>query len=220
MSGLLRAIKYATFRAARVVGITVLMAVGFVFYFALLNDQELTIPNLVGRFPLVLMAIGVLMTSLYGMVDIVTYMQLTLSYGSTRRYAFVSQVYMCLLQAVAVELILAVSCLLIPADWQFIGAKTLLLTAQNTLFFGSGVALLGGLLIYRFGKVAYWLFVMVMACGGGALSGFCGYMDRDMSVFLDVAQLAHPVLHLIGLLCAVIMAVACWFTIRRCEVRV
>ncbi len=220
MNGMLRAIKYASFRAARVIGITVLMAVGFVFYFAFLNEEAFTVQNLVARFPLTLIFVGNLMISLYGMIDVVTYMQLTLSYGSTRKQAICSQIYMGVVQVAAIVLILAVSCALIPEQWQYMTGSSFVLLAQNLIFFGSGLALLGGLLIYRFGRVAYWIFVMLMACGGGVLAGFGGYAGVDTVSLVGQTALQHPALQLLGILWFAVMSVVCWLILRRSEVHV
>lgn len=220
MNGMLRAMKYASFRAARVIGITVLMAVGFVFYFAFLNDDAFTVPNLVGRFPVTLIFVGNLMISLYGMLDVVTYMQLTLCYGSTRKYAIISQIYMGVVQVAAVVLILAASCALIPESWQYADGSSFVLIAQNLMFFGSGLALFGGLLIYRFGRVAYWIFVMLMACGGGVLAGFGGYADEGALQAVSRVAMSYPALQLLGVLWFAVMAAACWLILRRSEVHV
>ena len=57
MSGLLRSLKYATFRAGRVIGICLLMAVAFVFYFAFLNGDTFSVQTLLPRFPFMLLVV-------------------------------------------------------------------------------------------------------------------------------------------------------------------
>ena len=69
MGGLTRSLKYASFRAGRVIGICLLMAFGFVFYFALLDGTQFTLQNLLPRFPFMLLFIGNLMFMIYGMLD-------------------------------------------------------------------------------------------------------------------------------------------------------
>ena len=221
MSGLLRSLKYASFRAGRVIGICLLMAVGFVFYFAFLDGAQFTVQNLVPRFPFMLLFIGNLMFMLYGMIDVATYTQLTLTYGCTRKNATISTVYMHVLQILVLEALMAVCCALIPRQWLFISGKVLCLMSLAIFFIGSGLALLTGLLIHRFGKVAYILFVIFAAVGGGVIGGLVGFHGSSTVVMEVVMKFLNlNVILAVGIVWYAVAAVIFWLFIRRIEVRV
>ena len=221
MSGLIRSLKYATFRAGRVIGICLLMAVGFVFYFALLDGAQFTAQNLLPRFPFMLLVIGNLMFMVYGMLDVATYTQLTLTYGCTRKNAAISTVYMHLLQMLALEVIMVVSCALLPGQWQLIDAKTLGLLALAIFFIGSGLSLVTGILIHRFGKAAYVVVVIFASLGGGIAGGLVGFHGGTTVVLDPVLKLLNlPVMIMAGMIWYAAAAVIYWFSIRKIEVRV
>lgn len=221
MGGLTRSLKYATFRAARVIGVCLLMAVGFVFYFALLDGAQFTLENLLPRFPFMLLFIGNLMFMIYGMLDIATYTQLTLTYGCTRRNAAISAVYMHLVQILALEVVMVAACALLPAQWQVIDAKTLGLLALAVFFIGSGLALVTGVLIHRFGKVAYILMVFVCSAGGGVIGGLVGFHGGTTVVMNVVMQFLNlNVMIAAGVIWYAVAAVIFWLSIRKIEVRV
>lgn len=221
MSGLLRSLKYATFRSGRVIGICLLMAVGFVFYFALLDGAQFTVQNLLPRFPFMLLFIGNLMFMIYGMLDVATYTQLTLTYGCTRKNAAISTVYMHLVQILALEVAMAVCCALIPAQWMALDGMALCLLALTLFFFGSGLALITGVLIHRFGKVAYIVVVIFAAVGGGVVGGLVGF-HGGTTFLMDFVMgfLNLPVLITASIIWYAVMAVIYWFFMRKIEVRV
>lgn len=221
MTGLTRSLRYATFRAARVIGICLLMAVGFVFYFALLDGAQFTAQNLLPRFPFMLLFIGNLMFMVYGMLDVATYTQLTLTYGCTRKNAAISMVYMNLLQILALEAVMVLFCEIIPESWQMIDAKTCGLLALIAFLFSSGLALVTGILIHRFGKVAYIIVVILASVGGGVIGGLVGF-HGGMTVLMNVVigLLNLPVLIVTGIVWYAVTAVIFWLCIRKIEVRV
>lgn len=221
MSGLMRSFKYASFRAMRVVRSCLLMAVGFVFYFTLLDGGSFTVQNLLPRFPFMLIFIGNLMFMLYGMVDMATYTQLTLTYGCTRKNAAISAVYMHFLQILVLEIILAVSCVWIPAAWLTVDKSLLCPLALALFLFGGGLSLLTGMLTWRFGKTAYWIFVMISALLGGITGGLVGFQGGTAPVLAAVQKFLNlPILLTVGIACYAVMAVVFYFSIRNIEVRV
>lgn len=221
MGGLLRSLKYASFRAGRVIGICLLMAVGFVFYFALLDGARFTPDNLLPRFPLMLLFIGNLMFMIYGMLDVATYTQLTLTYGCTRKNAAICTVYMHLLQILALEAAMAVCCALLPSQWRMIDAGTLCLLALAVFLTGSWLALVTGVLIHRFGKAAYMAAVLVCSVGGGVIGGLVGFHGGTTVVMEAVmAFLNLHVMMIAGVVWYAAAAVVFWLCIRRIEVRV
>lgn len=221
MNGLTRSLKYASFRAGRVIGVCLLMAVGFVFYFALLDGSRFTAENLLPRFPFMILFIGNLMFMIYGMLDVATYTQLTLTYGCTRRDAAISTVYMHLLQILALEAAMAVCCALLPAQWMLIDGKTLCLMSMGVFFVGSGLALVAGILIHRFGKAAYIVVVIFASLGGGVIGGLVGFHGGTTVVMEIVLKMLNlPVLLVAGIAWYTVMAVIFWFFIRKIEVRV
>lgn len=221
MSGLIRSLKYASFRAGRVIGICLLMAIGFVFYFAFLDGAKFTLENLLPRFPFMLLFIGNLMFMLYGMLDVATYTQLTLTYGCTRRDAAVSTVYMHLVQMLALEVIMVVSCALLPSQWQLIEPKTLGILALAIFLIGSGLALVTGILIHRFGKIAYIVMVIIASLGGGVIGGLVGFHGGTTVVMNVVMKFLNLNVMLVsGVIWYVIAAVIFWLFIRKVEVRV
>ena len=221
MRGLTRSLKYATFRAARVIGVCLLMAVGFVFYFTFLNEQAFTVENLVSRFPFTLLLIGNLMFMIYGMIDVATYTQLTLTYGSTRKDAAISTVYMHLLQILALEAVMVVCGILIPRQWMSVDGVTICLMSLALFFIGSGMALVIGILIHRFGKAAYIVVVIFASLSGGVVGGFVGYYGGSFAVMNMVMALLNPtVLTMAGIIWYAVSAVIFWLSIRNIEVRV
>lgn len=221
MGGLTRSLKYASFRAGRVVGICLLMVVGFIFYFNLLEGRRFTLENLLPGFPMMLLFIGNLMFLLYGMLDVATYTKLTLTYGCTRRNAMISSVYMHLLIILAFEAVMAVSCAFIPAQWAVVDGGWLCVLAFSVFLIAGGLALVMGVLINRFGKVAYMIVVFFSAIGGGVFGGLVGSRG-GATVVMDVVMeyLNLPVLITVGVVWYAVMAVICWFCIRKMEVRV
>lgn len=221
MRGLTRSLKYATFRAARVIGVCLLMAVGFVFYFTFLNEQAFTVENLVSRFPFTLLLIGNLMFMIYGMLDVATYTQLTLTYGCTRKDAAISTVYMHLVQILALEAVMVSCGILIPRQWMSVDGVTICLLSLALFFIGSGLALVIGILIHRFGKTAYIVVVILASLSGGVVGGLVGFHGGTTFLMDFVMGLLNlPVLLTVGIVWYAVMAVIFWFSIRKIEVRV
>lgn len=221
MGGLTRSLKYAGFRAGRVVGICLLMAVGFVFYFTLLDGGRFTLENLLPRFPMMMLFIGNLMFLLYGMLDVAIYTNLTLTYGCTRKNAMISSVYMHLLIVLALEAVLAVSCALIPAQWAVVDGGWLCRLAFAQFLIAGGLALVMGVLINRFGKVAYIIAVFFAAVGGGVFGGLVGFNGGTTVIMEIVIEFLNlPVLIAAGIVWYAVMAVICWLCTRKMEVRV
>lgn len=220
MNGLTRSLRYASFRTGRVLGIAVLMSFGFVLYFTLIAGEAFSMQNLVSRLPETVVFIGALMFMIYGMLDLVTYTQLTLSYGSTRKDAMISVIYMDLLQIVGMLLVVYLVFTLAPAAWMPMGTLEACVLAQNIFFIASSVAMINGMLIYRFGKVAYYIFTFLAAVISGAVAGFTTFMGK-MSILGNVFQIGGlSVFDLIGVWLFVIASVICWLFIRKIEVRV
>lgn len=221
MGGLTRSLKYASFRAGRVIGITLLMAIGFVFYFTFLDGGRFTPENLTSRFPMMLVFIGNLMFMLYGMIDVATYTQLTLSYGCTRRNAALSTFYMQIGQMAAVVGIMVLFYVVIPERWTGDDGKMVCSLALTLFLFGSGLALISGILIHRFGKVAYIIVVFICSLGGGVVGGLVGYHGGTEILAKYVTKLLNlTVLNVVGIIWYAAAALIFWFCIRKIEVRV
>ncbi|MDD7642808.1 MAG: hypothetical protein PUK75_10120 [bacterium] len=221
MNGLARSLKYAGFRAARVIGVCLLMAVGFIFYFAFLDGARFTLQNLLPRFPFMLLFIGNLMFMIYGMLDVATYTQLTLTYGCTRKNAMISTVFIHFVQIVALELIMAAACALIPAAWMPLDGTTLCFLALALFLLGCGLALVTGVLIHRFGKAAYIVVVIIASLGGGVVGGLVGFHGGTTFLMDFVMDLLNiPLLVTVGVIWYAVMAVICWLCTRKIEVRV
>lgn len=221
MDGLNRALKYATFRAGRVIGVALLMSVGFVFYFVFLNGVAFTPENLISRFPLMLLFIGNLMVMLYGMLDVATYTQLTLTYGSTRRNAAISVYYMQVVQILVILGIMVLFYTLVPERWLTGDGKGICLRALILFLFGSGLALVSGVLIHRFGKVAYMIVVVICSLGGGVFGGLVGFHGGTdfLAEYLNLMS-GIMLLGVIGVIWYAVAAVIFWCFIRKIEVRV
>ena len=221
MGGLMRSFKYAAFRAGREIGVCLLMAVGFVFYFAFLDGSPFTVQNLLPRFPFMLLFIGNLMFMLYGMLDVATYSQLTLTYGSTRKNVAISTVFMHVIQIAALVLLIALSGAFIPQEWLPVPCSTLCFLAAGLFLFCSGLALVMGILIHRFGKVAYILVTIFAALGGGLIGGLVGFHGGSTIVLDTLLRVLNlNLMFAIGLIWYAVMAVIHWLAIRKIEVRV
>lgn len=223
MGAFMRSLKYASFRAGRVIGITAGMSVGFVFYFTFLNGESFTVENLISRFPLMLIFIANLMFLIYGMVDVASYVPLTLSYGSTRKAAFFSNLYMQALQILSVEIMLWLCFKCIPRAYfsEHTDGNLLCAVALCIFLLGCGIALPCGVLISRFGKTAYIIVVVLASVGGGMFGALIGF--REMSSWL-VEWLEKfinvPAIVGIGFGWYILMNVLFYLGMRKYEVRV
>ena len=222
MSGLMRSLKCATIRTGRVLGSALLTSVAFTVYFALISGERLTLMNLVGSLPGLMLFIGCLWFMIYGMVDMVTYTQLTISYGSTRKHALIGRLYMNLLQTIGMVACMYLVYVLTPAEWMPMEAVTACLLAQNVYLIAGSLALVSGMLVYRFGKVAYLIFTVLAALFGGSLAGFGTYAGESgilVSIGANIGD-GFCVWDLAGIVLFLIVSVICWFFMRRIEVRV
>lgn len=218
MSGLMRAYKCATWRAGRCVGITLVMAVGFIFYFMILNGTGFTLAAIVGRFPQMVVLVGGIVYLAYGMVDLVTYMQYAMGCGCTRRHTFLSTIYMHVFELAATELALVLYYLIVPADWPLLLPEDACLTVLYLCVFNMGLSMTLGILVKRFGKVAYVLLVVLCAFVGGIIGGLVGFFGIDViSEIIPRSSLYMPAAVFVWY---VVMAVIFWLFIRKMEVRV
>jgi len=220
MGGFGRSLKYAAFRSGRLIGITLLMSVVFVFYFLFLDGDAFSVQNIISRFPFIIVFVGNLMYMLYGMVDVATYTQYTMSCGSTRREVMFSMIFMQLLQIAVSEAVMLLF-FLMPEDWQIAGRNETCTLALLVFLAGSGVALIMGILIRRFGRVAYIILVIICSLGGGIMGGLIGISGGSVFLFQILSGLRGlSVLAAAGVVWYVIAVVIFWFGIRKIEVRV
>lgn len=218
MEGLVRALKCATWRAGRVIGLTILMSVGFIFYFMLLSRTPFTVQNIVTRFPQMLLFVGSFMYLSFGVVDVVTYVQYAMSCGCTRKNVLLSAVYMNMLEIAGVELALFVYLLLAPKEWVLPGGSTLCGLALLAGLFSTGFSLMMGIFVKRFGKVAYVFVVLVCAVIGGIMGGVAAMNEWDI---LIVGTPNLPVVVTLAFIGWYVLAAAVfWLCIRKMEVRV
>lgn len=223
MGVVMRSLKYASFRAGRVMCMIAGMSVGFVFYFTFLNGDSFTVENLISRYPLILMFIANLMFLIYGMVDVASYVPLTLSYGSTRKVAFFSNLYMQTLQILGVEILLWICFKCIPRTYlsEYTDGNLLCAVALCIFLLGCGISLPCGVLISRFGKTAYIIVVVLASVGGGMFGALIGF--REMSSWL-VKWLEKfinvPLIVAIGFGWYILMNVLFYLGMRKYEVRV
>lgn len=218
MSGLMRAIRCASWRAGRCVGMTLLMSVGFVFYFMLLDGTSFTLMNIVGRFPQMVVFVGSLMYLIFGMVDIVTYVQYAMSCGCTRKNTLLSALYMHMFELAVTELVLAVYYLVLPAGWSMVSGREMCMTVLYLFLFDMGLSLTMGIVIKRFGKVAYILLVLLCSAAGGIVGGLVGFFGTAVfDIMIPHASLVVPAA---AFAWYGFMAVIFWMFIRKMEVRV
>ena len=220
MNGLARSLREASFRAGRVLGICLLMSVGFVIYFTLLSGEAFTMQNLFYRMTEVMIFVGCMMFMIYGMVDFATYTQVSLSYGSTRKHALVSLIYMDLLQVAGMTFLVWLVAVLIPAQWQPLSARGAIGLALNVFLIACAVSLINGMLVYRFGKGAYVLFVIVTTAFSGCIMGMSDYLAQMDFVGMIVSGGDLAVLGMVGIILFAIAAVVCGVFMRKIEVRV
>ena len=116
---------------------------------------------------------------------------------------------------------MAVCYALIPAQWMALDGKALCLLGLALFFLGSGLALVTGILIHRFGKVAYIVVVIIASLGGGVVGGLVGFHGGTTFLMDFVMGLLNlPLLITVGIVWYAVMAVIFWFSIRKIEVRV
>lgn len=98
---------------------------------------------------------------------------------------------------------------------------TICLLSLALFFIGSGLALVIGILIHRFGKTAYIVVVILASLSGGVVGGFVGYHGGSSAVMNMVMALLNPtVLTVTGIIWYAVAAVIYWLSIRNIEVRV
>jgi hypothetical protein len=220
MSGLVRSLKYASFRAVRVLGVTLLMAVAFIFYFMLIESTSFTLSHVLERFPYMLLFLGNLMFMIYGMLDVATYTQLTMTYGCTRKNAVLSTVYMNLLEIFSAAVILTAYCVLVPCGKPHEQAAVMCISSLALFFFGGGWAMIGGILIHRFGKAAYIVMVLFSTIAGCAIGFASGFYGGTYVLLEKVVTLPMQAIMLAGVLWFAAASVISWLASRRMEVRV
>lgn len=220
MSGTIRSLKYAAFRAGRVIGLTLLLSVAFVFYFMFLDGEHFTVQNVISRIPFMIVFVGNLMYMLYGMIDIATYTQYTMSCGAVRKDVLISTIFMHVLQIAAAEIVILLF-FRIPKSWQMTGENELCLLALLFFLVGSGLALVMGIAIRRFGKVAYIILVTICSAGGGVCGALVGFHGGGIFLF-DLLHVSDylPRMAAAGCIWYAVMAVIFWLFIRKMEVRV
>lgn len=218
MGGLMRAFKCASWRAGRFVGMTLLFAVGFTFYFMLLDGTSFTLVNIVSRFPQMIMFVGSFMYLAFGMVDTVTYLQYAMSCGCTRKNTLISTVYMHAFELAVTELVLLLYFLAVPAGWVMLDRKEAAVVMLALFIFDMGLSMVMGILVKRFGKIAYIIVILICAFGGGMIGGMVGFFGYG--ILADMVPHVSLVLPLAALVWYGFMAFIFWLSIRKMEVRV
>lgn len=217
MGGLVRALKCATWRAGRVVGLTLLMSVGFIFYFMILEGAHFTVEAAVGRFPQMLLFVGSFMFLAYSVVDTVTYVQYAMGCGCTRKNIMITSIYMHVFEIAASELILVLYFAVFPKGMPA-GGSEVCREALLMFTFVSGLSLAMGILVKRFGRIAYIGVVFFCAVMGGIAGGMMGYFRGTGFLvklpWISVFELAAVIVWY------VVMAIVFWMNIRKMEVRV
>ncbi|MDD6038607.1 MAG: hypothetical protein PUD20_07450 [bacterium] len=193
MYGVSRALKRASYRAGRTIVITLLMSIAFVLYFEFLSDGNFTPEVLVPRVPVMYLFFSSMMYLIYGLTDVAIYTPLEISSGGTRRNVFLGTIFMCMLQiGVSLLFLLAfyglVPKIMLPA----IPMRRMLLATAAIGLFVCGTGMIMGQLVWRFGKVAYYvlIFIITGVCAvSGALftmsnGGYVGVANRIM-MYID-----------------------------------
>ena len=222
MSGLMRSLKCATIRTGCVLGSALLTSFVFTLYFALISGERLTLMKLVGSLPGIMLFTGGLWFMLYGMVDMVTYTQLTISYGATRKHALIGRLYMSLLQTIGMVACMYLVYVLTPAGWMSMETVPACLLAQNVYLIAGSLALVSGMLVYRFGKAAYLIFRVLATFLGCSLVGFDTYAGGAGILASIGGNIGNGfcIWDLAGIVLFLVVSVICWFFMRRIEVRV
>lgn len=224
MSGLIRAMKDATFRAERVMGVSILMSVAFCFYFEFLGEGNFSLQNLVSKLPFTLMLFAMMMFGLYGMIDIATYTQMAMSYGCTRKNAVLGMIWMQFLEIAETMILMVVLAYAIPQEWQLVDIMYQSVITLVMIVVSSGFALPVGIALRKFGKAAYIVIVVIicLVCGitGGVL-GFLGAAEVDWLTMLAAGTVPFilPAI-IIGIIYYIVCAVLFGLLMRKMEVRV
>lgn len=204
MSAIIRSFRNHGFRAERVFGITMLMSFAFIFYFLFLDGMSFSLENILGRVPFSVFFLSVLMFLIYGLIDVVCYVPLTISNGCTRRNMLLGQVFMHVVEVGQTLLVLAVFFALSPVKAS-IEAGDFLKMSAAAFIASSGVSLLAGMVVYRFGRIAYFIIIFALAGSGGLIGGLMGAFGGD-----TVAAMVPQILQKFGWVgLAVILYVIC-----------
>ena len=218
MSAIIRSFKSHGYRAERMFGITMLMAFGFIFYFLFLDGMKFTVENILGRVPFSVFFLSVLMFMIYGLVDVVSYVPITISDGCTRRNMLFGQIFMHVIEVGQTLLVLAIFFALSPVKASIESGAFLKMSAAAFIA-ACGISLLAGMVVYRFGRVAYFIIIFALTGAGGVVGGMMGAFGGH-----TVATLVPQVLQKfgwVGLACVlyVICAVVFGILSRKMEVK-
>ncbi len=172
MSGLLPSIRNATRRAVMILAYIVFMAVIFSVFFTWSSGDAITLQGIASDIPKLLLFFGTICIVMWGMVDMVTYLQMTISYGSTRRDALIGYVYMNLFEVAGILICMCLVYACVPGEWMDASLEVLLMLGQNVFLIAAALALTFSIFVYRFGKKAYLIFALPVSLLCGGIVGF------------------------------------------------
>lgn len=221
MKGLMRSLRDASVRAARVTGLTLLLILGMTLYFIFLNGEPFAAEHITARLPVTIIFVGNLMLLLYGMADVVSHMQMSLACGATRKHTLIGMIYMNLLQVLVLCALLAVLYALVPAGRLHLNGAVVCRLAMNLFLLAGGLSFVSGLFIYRFGRVAYLILTILTSMSGGVFVSVANfYFGRLQAIGAVEMWMNTLVGGCAGILAFAVCAVIFWFGIRKIEVRI
>lgn len=221
MKGWMRSLRDASVRAARVTGLTLLLIFGMTLYFVFINGEPFAAEYLAAQLPVTIIFTGNLMLMLYGMADIVSYMQMSLACGATRVHTLFGVIFMDLLQAVVLLVLLGALYVFTPAGRLAFDGAVVCCLALNLFLLSAGLAFVSGLLIWRFGRLVYLVCVFLVSGSGGMFVYLANFYLGSRQAFGAVAAWLDTLLgRSFGVIGFLVCAVIFWSGIRKMEVRV
>ncbi len=171
--GMKRIFKYMTLYSQRIFLYTMAFIVAMVIYLTFItNGFSLSgLKQQINYVPAMFIALGALMQMVYTFAYIPILSNMELSMGATRKEIASGMVYAFCLESVEL-CVVAIILRFIIKDSFFLDKGQYAVTIIGVMFETAGLGVLIALLIEKFGKIAYYIAVAIVALLGGLVGGF------------------------------------------------
>lgn len=221
-SGLKRMFKYMFVYAERIcLAFVVFVAAWFVYMLLLsggFSDKNILVENL-SMIPNYVIFLGVLV----GMIFTTGYLPLLsnghLSMGATRREFAYGIIFAHLIVVVESSLVGTIINLIVGRFFNVMPAGKYAALAFTIYFISTGIGFIMALLVERFGKVAYYIFVAIIAILAGVIGGFTAAAGVRGSIEFFVSNKVY-ILPVIGLVFFALTALGYRLALRKKTVSV
>ncbi|MBE5889772.1 MAG: hypothetical protein E7282_02260 [Lachnospiraceae bacterium] len=220
--GMKRVFKYMTNYSQRILLYTLAFIVAMVFYLTLVsNGFSLSgLEEQINYLPALFIALGALMQMVYTFAYIPILSNMELSMGATRKEVACGMVYAFCLESIEL-CIIAILLRFAIKDSFFLNEGEYAMAIIGVMFGTAGLGILIALLIEKFGKIAYYIAVAIVALLGGLVGGVSvALMDSFfIGKTFDITHICQ-IICIVGLVIYVISAAVYYAANRKRVVRV